>query len=1116
MMNRSFLRMFLATLAASGLLLCQGAVRNATAQNPALSLDEVAVPEGVEIGELKLEPSTIQLSNSIAYAQVLATSQTPLGELVDLTRATSYRIEPEIASISPTGVVRGLSNGEAVLYASFEGREAQIPISVQGMDVDYHPSFIRDVQPVLSRLGCNQGTCHGAKDGKGGFKLSLRGYDGIYDFRALTDEIGARRFNRVAPDQSLMLLKASGSIPHVGGVLTRPGEPYYEILRQWIADGVPFDLSTSPRVASIEVSPQLPVLPRAGMQLQMRVIATYTDGTVRDVTSEAFVEAGNVEVLSTLKGGRVTTLRRGEAAVLVRYEGSYAATTLTVMGDRSGFEWVSRPVFDRIDELVDLKLQRMKIQSSDLCTDDEFVRRIYLDLTGLPPTALQVREFLADPTPSRQKRDALIDSLIGSQEYVEYWTNKWADLLQVNRKFLGEEGSVALRNWIHDSIAANKPYDLFAQEVLTAEGSTLANPPAAYWKVLRDPTAAMENTTHLFLAIRFNCNKCHDHPFERWTQDQYYELAAYFAQVGRKEDPAFVGQRIGGSAVEGAVPLVEIVFDSGGGEVVHDRTGQQAPPKFPYQHEGLVSTGISRRTMLAQWLTSAENPYFARSYVNRMWGYLTGVGIIEPIDDIRAGNPPTNEELLSYLEQEFIASGFDMNSLVRKICKSRTYQLSIRTNPWNEDDSINYSHAIPRRLPAEVLFDSFHFATGAPFRIPGAPEGMRAAELPDAGVSIPFLDDFGRPVRESACECERSSGVALGPVMKLVNGSSLAQAISDPANDLARLSREIPDDSQLIDELFLRFVARFPTEREKALALETLKAPGADLPERQAELDAYLAQVTAGQAEWEAARTAGVEWQAFDPASMTSAVGATFERRPDGSIFVAGNTGHDAYRFEGAIATTGLTGIRLEALADAALPAGGPGRAQNGNFVINEIIVEQYSAATPDQKTRIALKNPSADFSQEGWPIANAIDGNETTGWAIMPAFNQNHAAVLQFAEPLAAEQGDTLSITLVQKFSDGMHLLGHLRLAVTSSSGDLNRAAMQGPLADALRVPVNERTAEQQQVIRDAMLAGDTRYQRLKQAVDQSRAESQNPRLTGLQDLAWALVNSPSFLFNR
>ncbi|MEZ6107900.1 MAG: DUF1549 and DUF1553 domain-containing protein [Pirellulaceae bacterium] len=851
-----------------------------------MTLEETPVPAGVEISGIQIEPVAIELTTPIAYSQLLTTSHTPLGETVDLTRA-HYRVEPPIAEVDSTGLVRPVADGTAELVATYGDQETRIPLTISGVTAEYHPSFVRDVQPVLSRLGCQPRDVPRRERMAGWLQAFLAWLRRLYDFRALTDEIGARRFNRVAPDQSLMLLKASGSSPHVGGVLTRPGEPYYEILRQWIADGVPFDLDTSPRVTSISVAPQLPVLPRAGMQLQMRVMATYSDGAVRDVTREAFVEGGNIEVLSSLPGGRLNTLRRGEAAVLVRYEGSYAATTLTVMGDRTGFEWVQQPIYDSIDELVDHKLERMRIQAAPLCTDEEFVRRLYLDLTGLPPTADNVRDFLNDPAPSREKREVLIDRLVGSPEYVEYWTNKWADLLQVNRKFLGEEGSVVLRNWIHDSIASNKPYDQFAREVLTAEGSNLANPPAAYWKVLRDPSAAMENTTHLFLAIRFNCNKCHDHPFERWTQDQYYEMAAYFAQVGRKEDPAYTGQRIGGSAVEGAVPLVEIVFDSGNGEVVHDRTGQQTPPSFPYEHVGFVSTSSgSRRQMLASWLTSADNPYFARSYVNRMWGYLTGVGIIEPIDDIRAGNPPTNEELLAYLEGDFIEHGFDVDHLVRKICKSRTYQLSIRTNDWNSDDSINYSHALPRRLPAEVLFDSFHFAAGAPFRIPGAPEGIRAAELPDAGVSVPFLDDFGRPVRESACECERSSGVALGPVMKLVNGSSLANAISNPQNDLARLAREIQDDEQLIEELFLRFLARYPTDREKELALETLRLPGSDLlnekPNSLGSKPQSRQRIGKPLNSWER----GMATMESRDDQRTS--GATFEKWDDGLVWVTG------------------------------------------------------------------------------------------------------------------------------------------------------------------------------------------------------------------------------------
>ncbi len=364
------------------------------------------------------------------------------------------------------------------------------------------------------------------------------------------------------------------------------------------------------------------------------------------------------------------------------------------------------------------KLQRVKVGPSELCTDAEFLRRVYLDLTGLPPSIEQTTAFLADSTPSREKREALVDQLIGNGEFIEHWTNKWADLLQVNRKFLGESGAASLRDWIKQSVAANKPYDQFAYEVLTASGSTADNPAAAYYKILREPDATMENTTHLFMAIRFNCNKCHDHPFERWTQDQYYNLAAYFAQVGLKEDAAFAGQKIGGSAVEGAKPLVEVVFDRGAGDMKHERTGEVAPPKFPFDHAGSIPAEATRREQLAAWITAAENPYFARSFVNRLWGYLFGVGIIEPIDDIRAGNPPTNPMLLDALTKEFVEHQFDVRHMLRLICTSRTYQLSVKTNRWNEDDGINFAHALPRRLSAEMLYDSIHLAQRQPATFP--------------------------------------------------------------------------------------------------------------------------------------------------------------------------------------------------------------------------------------------------------------------------------------------------------------------------------------------------------------------------------------------------------------
>ncbi|MEO6786466.1 MAG: DUF1549 domain-containing protein, partial [Chthoniobacteraceae bacterium] len=379
--------------------------------------------------------------------------------------------------------------------------------------------FIRDVNPVMTKLGCNAGTCHGSKEGKYGFKLSLRGYDPLFDVRALKDDLAGRRLNVASPDDSLMLLKSTAGVPHEGGQRTKLGEKYYEIMRAWIADGARLDLGV-PRVKSIEMFPKNPVVPEPGARQQFRVVATFADGKARDVTAEAFVDSGNGDVAAALPEGNglINTLRRGEAPVLARYEGNYAATTLTVMGDRSGFVWKQPDTWGRIDELVAAKWQRMKIEPSGVCSDADFLRRVYLDLAGQPPSSEELRAFLADTTPMRQKRDAVIDKLIGSPEFIEHATNKWCDLLQVNSKFLGGQGVQLFRDWIRKEIADNTPYDQFVRKILTASGSNRENPAASYWKILREPSETMENSTHLFLATRFNCNKCHDHPFERWTQ----------------------------------------------------------------------------------------------------------------------------------------------------------------------------------------------------------------------------------------------------------------------------------------------------------------------------------------------------------------------------------------------------------------------------------------------------------------------------------------------------------------------------------------------------------------------------------------------------------------------
>ncbi|MBK96476.1 MAG: hypothetical protein CMJ79_12330 [Planctomycetaceae bacterium] len=1077
--------------------------------------DVETLPEGLTIQSVEVLPKSIELTSSQDYRQVLILGHLESGQIADLTRMATVEGNPQFVEVTNDGVISPVTTGSEKIRFRYADNTVELEVAVSSMATP-QSDFVQDVQPLLSKMSCNAGTCHGAKDGKGAFKLSLRGYDELYDHRALTDDIGARRFNRAAPDQSLMLLKATGSIPHVGGVRTEFDSRYYKAIRSWITGGAKLDQDVS-RVTSIEVFPKNPIIPRAGMKQQMTVIATFDDGSTRDVSREAFIESGNIEVIEADPNGLLTVLRRGEGPVLIRYEGNYAATTLTVMGDRTGFAWQEPEHYNYIDKHVYDKLQRVKVLPSDICTDEEFVRRVYIDVTGLPPTADQVRSFLGDMRPSKDKRDALIDELVGSQQYVEHWTNKWADLLQVNRKFLGEQGAISLRNWIKQAIAANRPYDQFAQEVLTATGSTIENPPASYYKVIRDPATLMENTTHLFLAVRFNCNKCHDHPFERWTQDQYYNLAAYFAQIGRKEDPSFQGQRIGGSAVEGATPLVEVVFNRGTGEINHAMTGQVSPPSFPYEHQDVLEPTAPRLEQLAQWMTSSENQYFASSYVNRLWGYMFGSGIIEPIDDIRAGNPPTNPELLEAMKVDFIESGFNVQHILKTILKSRTYQHSVTTNEWNEDDQINYSHAIARRLPAEVLFDSIHVACGSVPAIAGVPRGFRAAELPDVGVAVPFLDDFGRPVRESACECERSSSMVLGPIMKLVNGPTVANAIGDGSNDIVKLEAEIKDDDLLIEEVFLRFLSRYPTEEEIKIGKIALLEAGSDYLDLKAELDELEKLIPARQTAWEESLQRVNRWYPVEVVSAETDKEAKLELQEDGSLLATGKNEKVTYTVKLKTELEKITALRLEALADDRLPNKGPGRTENnGNFVVSEFTATIQNNAGEGEPQQVKLASPTSTFDQAGYSVGMAIDGNPNTGWAIAGQQGKSHTAIFQTDGDVGFAGGGLLTVKILQNFTDNLHQLGKFRVSVSDSIRPVTLNNLPEDLAALLKIPADQRNDEQKAQLRAKYIETDREYSQLAAIVAAAKPQYDNKRLTGLQDLAWALINNPAFLFNR
>ncbi|MFO0964814.1 MAG: DUF1553 domain-containing protein [Gemmataceae bacterium] len=1083
------------------------------------------LPPGAKVTKLEFTPTSIELKHPFDYRQLLITATLDNGDRVDATRMAAFKTPAQV-KVSEQGLVRPAADGAGVLNFTVAGQPGAIPVKVSGQKEKYEVSFIRDIMPAMSRMGCNAGTCHGSAQGKNGFQLSLRGYDPVMDHRSLTDDLAGRRFNRAAPEKSLMLMKPAGAVPHVGGVLTQPGQPYYEMIRTWIAQGVKLDLA-APKITSIEIQPSpSPVVPLPGMSQQMLVFAKYANGEVRDVTAEAFLESSNTEVAKVDKTGLVNALRRGETAILARYEGNYAAMPLIVMGDRSGFAWAPTEEFNWIDKLVYDKLKEVKVLPADVCTDSEFIRRLHLDLTGLPPTPEAVRAFLADTRPARVKREEMVDKLVGSPDFIEHWTNKWADLLEVNRKFLGVEGADKFRAWIKQSLEKNVPYDKFCNELLTATGSNMEHPAASYFKIQRDPVDAMENTTHLFLAVRFNCNKCHDHPFERWTMNQYYTTAAYFAQITRKEDPKFKGRKTEGTAVRGPLPLVEIIEDAKGGDIKNERTGGTAVPTFPFRHASMPDEKAPRRTQLAAWITSKDNPYFAKSYANRVWSYLLGTGIIEPIDDIRAGNPATNPQLLDRLTKEFVDSGFDVQKLIKTICKSRTYQHSHVTSKWNEDDDINYSHAIARRLPAEVLYDSIHRATGATSRLPGLPPGARAAQLLDSSVPVPgsFLELFGKPPRESACECERTNSLLLGPVLNLVNGPVLADALRDPANRIAKLLATEKDDAKVVREIYLSILCRYPSDAELKIGLEALRDTDgifadlkAEKDKRKKALDDHESKLPALQTAWEKNSTRTPTWHVLAPDDLKSAAGTVLVKQPDGSILATGkNPSPETYTIKTHTDLQGITGIRLEVLSDPSLPAKGPGRAGNGNFVLNEFKVAFAKKDSKDKEKPVKLTRPQATFSQDTFNIAQAIDNNPATGWAISPQFGRNHTAVFEVGGKVGFKEGTTLTFTLMQQFPGKDHNIGKFRLSVTTAKPPILLEGQIPPaLAKLLDKDAVQRTPAELKSIADYYRSIDPELQRLTRLYNEYVIPA-NPREVGAQDLAWALINSPAFLFNH
>ncbi|HET6572240.1 MAG TPA: DUF1553 domain-containing protein [Fimbriiglobus sp.] len=761
---------------------------------------------------LVVSPARVDLAGPHAVRQLVVTGKYADGSVRDLTRAADVTIDgPDVLTIAEGLFVRGAKNGAATLTVTAGGKAVKVPVTVADLDAVRPVSFRNEVIAAFNVGGCNAGACHGTPSGKNGFKLSLRGFDPAADYLQLTRDQFGRRTDKHDPAAALILLKALGRVSHEGGTRFAASSYPAEMLSAWLREGVRDDPANLPAVKSLHVAPGPRVLLAPSKWQQLAVTATFADDTARDVTRLTVFSTSDPSIADVDLNGLVEFKRPGEVAVLVRYLQELMSIRLTYLEPREGFVWPDPPARNYIDTHVFAKLRQMTILPSGLCMDSEFVRRAYLDACGRLPTAAEARAFLTDADPA--KRDRLIDTLVTRPEFADFWTLKWSDVLRSSRKTIQAKGSYAFHQWLRDRIATNAPIDAIVRELLTATGDTFANPPANYYRIAKDPQSLAEATAQLFLGVRMQCAKCHNHPFEKWTQDDYYGLAAVFARVKSRPTAG------AGPKPDPKAPTAEVVTIARSGEVTQPRTGQTMKPTFPGAGPADVKPGQDRRAVFAAWLTEPDNPFFAKSVANRTWFHLMGRGIVDPVDDFRDSNPSCNDELLDALAKDFADHGYDLRRLVTTIMKSRTYQLSALPNETNQDDAKYFSHAVTKLLSAEQLLDALGDVTGVPEKFAGLPAGTRAVQLPDGEVNHPFLKTFGQPARELACECERESDGNLAQALQLINGPTVNDKVRSPSNRLAALLSSKKPGEQVLEELYFTALSRAPEPDEVTAAL---------------------------------------------------------------------------------------------------------------------------------------------------------------------------------------------------------------------------------------------------------------------------------------------------------
>jgi hypothetical protein len=785
--------------------------------NAPTKVEHIALPKPSELQSLVATPASIVLKGSDAAQQLVITATLAGGRIQDLSSDVRYEIaNPALAQISAGGRILPLANGSTEITARYGDKAVKISLRAELQDVTLPINFGNQIVPIFTKLGCNSGGCHGKASGQNGFKLSLLGFEPEVDYNALVKEARGRRVFPAAPEFSLLLLKPIGQIAHGGGKRLDPASDEYKLIRRWIASGMPFGKTDDPVVTRISIFPEHRVMTRHNKQ-QFAVYAHYSDGSIEDITRRAQFESNDTEIATVDGKGLVQTLQMsGEAAIMARYQGHVATFRATVPLGGTVPQYAF-PYQTLVDQFTYRKWQQLGLVPSELCTDEQFIRRVTVDITGSLPTPDRVRAFVKDSDP--KKRDKLVDALLETPEYSYYFANKWADILRVKRRGQGDRayGTFAFHEWIYRSIAQDKPFDDFVRDILAASGDEYSDPPTVWYKELQNPEQFVDDTAQVFLGLRLACAQCHHHPYEKWSQDDYWGLAAFFGRLGRK-------QALLPGGYQNQQVQIQAVFSRPNGGVTNKRTGQEAKIK-PLDGKPLeIPSDVDPRQMLVDWMVDANNPFFARALANRYWAHFFGRGIVDPLDDMRITNPPSNPELLDGLARDFVEHKYSLKHLIGTICKSRTYQLSPLPNEFNKHDKQAFARYYPKRLSAEVLFDAVCQVTDSPTPFGGLPQDQhaprRAIMLPDESFQSYFLDVFGRPQRISACECERVGEANLAQALHLLNSDEVQNKLSRGGGRADVLAtKDKRSEAEKVKELFLWAFAHEPSAEQLQSAL---------------------------------------------------------------------------------------------------------------------------------------------------------------------------------------------------------------------------------------------------------------------------------------------------------